>query len=158
MPVIRIDDEVWKELQKRATPLIDTPNSVLRKSLGLEASKTDDYDEESEIQEKTIEIIINNIDAKRAYALIPVPKNKRRFFPGYKVNFMLETDVATVETRVTSAPNGTPIGDRDAGTYIQGNLRHWYEKHPELQSGDKLRFEVIEPGKRYRLAVRQGRR
>ena len=33
--VIRIDDEVWRELQKRAEPFEDNPNSVLRKILGL---------------------------------------------------------------------------------------------------------------------------
>ena len=33
--VIRIDDEVWVELQKRARPLEDTPNSVLRRVFGL---------------------------------------------------------------------------------------------------------------------------
>lgn len=36
MPVIRIDDEVFQELQARATPLLDTPNSVLRREFGLE--------------------------------------------------------------------------------------------------------------------------
>ena len=159
MPVIRIDDEVWKELQKRAIPLIDTPNSVLRKLLGLEDAKMDDNDQDNgETKEKAVEIRVNNIDAKRAYAFIPVPKSKRRFFPGFKESFLLETDVQTVETRVTSAPSGTPIGDRDAGAYIQGNLRHWYEKHPELQSGDIFRFEMLEPGKRYRLAVRHNKK
>jgi hypothetical protein len=33
--VIRIDDEVWVELQSRARPLEDTPNSVLRRVFGL---------------------------------------------------------------------------------------------------------------------------
>lgn len=33
--VIRIDEQVWSELQKLATPLEDTPNSVLRRVLGL---------------------------------------------------------------------------------------------------------------------------
>lgn len=33
--VIRIDDEVWSELQRRAIPLEDNPNSVLRRILGL---------------------------------------------------------------------------------------------------------------------------
>jgi hypothetical protein len=44
--VIRIDEEVWAELQKRARPLVDTPNSVLRKVFGLpeEASETDETD------------------------------------------------------------------------------------------------------------------
>jgi hypothetical protein len=32
---IRIDDEVWAELQQRARPLEDTPNSVLRRVFGL---------------------------------------------------------------------------------------------------------------------------
>jgi hypothetical protein len=31
--VIRIDDEVWRALQKEATPLQDTPNSALRRLL-----------------------------------------------------------------------------------------------------------------------------
>lgn len=33
--VIRIDDEVWSQLQQRAQPLEDTPNSVLRRVFGL---------------------------------------------------------------------------------------------------------------------------
>lgn len=33
--VIRIDAEVWAELQRRARPLEDTPNSMLRRVLGL---------------------------------------------------------------------------------------------------------------------------
>lgn len=33
--VIRIDDQVWTELQKLARPLEDTPNSVLRRVFGL---------------------------------------------------------------------------------------------------------------------------
>lgn len=36
MPVIRIDEEVWKQLQGRARPLIDTPNDVLRRILELD--------------------------------------------------------------------------------------------------------------------------
>ena len=35
MRTIRIDDDVWKALMKRAKPLEDTPNSVLRRVLGL---------------------------------------------------------------------------------------------------------------------------
>ncbi|HEU0021714.1 MAG TPA: hypothetical protein VFR55_08595 [Dehalococcoidia bacterium] len=33
--VIRIDEQVWAELQKLARPLEDTPNSVLRRVFGL---------------------------------------------------------------------------------------------------------------------------
>jgi len=38
MPVIRIDDDVWKQLQARAKPLVDTPNDVLRRILELNGS------------------------------------------------------------------------------------------------------------------------
>ena len=38
MKVIRIDDEVWKVLQKRAVPLQDTPNTVLRRILRLDVA------------------------------------------------------------------------------------------------------------------------
>lgn len=34
-PTIQIDNEVFAELQKHAEPLIDTPNTVLRRVLGL---------------------------------------------------------------------------------------------------------------------------
>jgi hypothetical protein len=37
MPTIRIDDEVYEVLQRRAKPFVDTPNSVLRRVLDLEA-------------------------------------------------------------------------------------------------------------------------
>ena len=40
--VIRIDDQVWAELQKLAKPLEDTPNSVLRRVLGLPEVTWDD--------------------------------------------------------------------------------------------------------------------
>lgn len=35
MPTIRIDEEVWRYLQGKATPFQDTPNDVLRRELGL---------------------------------------------------------------------------------------------------------------------------
>ena len=34
-PTIRIDDDVFEELKKHAEPLVDTPNTVLRRLLGL---------------------------------------------------------------------------------------------------------------------------
>jgi len=39
-PTIRIDDEVWVWLQKRARPLEDTPNSVLRRVAGIDPIAT----------------------------------------------------------------------------------------------------------------------
>ncbi|MGV9298314.1 restriction system modified-DNA reader domain-containing protein [Amycolatopsis sp. NPDC003676] len=38
MPTIRVSDEVFNELQRRAEPLVDTPDTVLRKALGLTAT------------------------------------------------------------------------------------------------------------------------
>jgi hypothetical protein len=35
MPTIRIDDEVWQELKRRAEPLVDSANDVLRREFGL---------------------------------------------------------------------------------------------------------------------------
>lgn len=100
-----------------------------------------------------IEIILRNLHTPRRYALIPIPKEYRRFFPGYKVPFVLKTDIGEIRTKVTSAPKGTEYGDSDAGNYIQGGLKPWYNKHKDLKEGDKLIIEVIEPKKRYRLYV-----
>src|SRR4051812_11162508 len=37
MPTIRIDDDVYESLKKKAEPFVDTPNSVLRRMLDLDA-------------------------------------------------------------------------------------------------------------------------
>jgi hypothetical protein len=37
MPTIRIDDEVYEWLRRHAEPFVDTPNSVLRRTLGIGA-------------------------------------------------------------------------------------------------------------------------
>jgi Mrr N-terminal domain len=37
-PTIRIDDDVFDQLKKHAEPLVDTPNTVLRRLLGLSDS------------------------------------------------------------------------------------------------------------------------
>src|SRR4051794_31170262 len=35
VPTIRVDDDVYTWLQERAKPFVDTPNSVLRRELGV---------------------------------------------------------------------------------------------------------------------------
>lgn len=100
----------------------------------------------------SLEIEIRSI-TERKFALIYAPRNRRRFFPGYKVDFLLQSDVGNLRTRVTSAKAGTPIGDPDAGVYIQGGLRKWFDKHPEVTIGKKVCFECVEPYKNYRLVV-----
>ncbi len=40
-PTIRVDDEVYARLQAEAKPFVDTPNSVLRRLLGLPSAPAD---------------------------------------------------------------------------------------------------------------------
>lgn len=89
------------------------------------------------------------------FHLFKIRRGQRDFFPGYKVPFRLETDMGTIETHVTSAPDGTAVGDPAAGRYIQANLSKWYKAHPELQVGSRLLIEAVEPMKLYRLKVAQ---
>ncbi len=98
--------------------------------------------------------LVSTIEAASIkYHLFYFPKDKRHFFPGYKIPFILETDIGEIQTKVTSAPKGTPIGDPKAGAYIKGNLVEWYKCHPTIKERDKVIFEVIESMKRYRLKV-----
>lgn len=86
------------------------------------------------------------------YHLIYIGKN-RNFFPGFKVPFMLETDIGDLTTHVTSADAETDIGNPEAGYYIQKGLPDWFRQHRELKPGDIVRIEVIEPKQRYRLSA-----
>ena len=47
----------------------------------------------------TLEVEIKT-ESYRKYALFYVSKKDRRFFPGYKVDFILETDIGDIQTRV----------------------------------------------------------
>src|SRR5262245_53475552 len=40
MRVIRVDDDVWRALQKKALPFADTPNSVLRRILKVNGTRS----------------------------------------------------------------------------------------------------------------------
>jgi hypothetical protein len=99
-----------------------------------------------------LEITLQNPSFIR-FHLFYAPKTSRRFFPGYKIPFKLETDIGEIQTYVTSAPAGTQVGDPDAGAFIQANLAEWYRKHPTIKVGDKVIFEAIEPMKRYHLKI-----
>ena len=160
-PVIRIDDQVMDELKKRAVALglvFEPPNATLRRVLGLDmdAKALVDKIVEGALKKfaenkNAIEIKLN--PSSRKYVYIPLPKDKRHFFPRYKVSFELTTDVGVLTAHVTGAPNGTPIGDPHAGGHIRGGFGKWYAKHPELKAGDRLRIQALEPGKRYNLSV-----
>jgi hypothetical protein len=154
MPVIRVDNDVHEALKRRAVELdmiFGSPNDVLRYDyVGITKAPVHNGGQPKGV----VEIELKDIYTPRRWALIPIPKGERSFFPGYKVAFELITDVGTQRTRVTSSQTkGTPVGDPGAGRYIQGNLRDWFDQHPELKPGDKLRFEVLEAGKRYKLSI-----
>lgn len=87
------------------------------------------------------------------HKLLHLAKKNRRFFPGYRVPFVLATDAGDVTTKVTSAPKGTLEGDADAGGYITAGLRIWFRKHPELKDGDKVRIEAVARPNRYKLQI-----
>ena len=149
-PVIRIDDEVLGDLKRRAVSLdmiFEAPNAVLRNVLGLER-----VEHEEPIPPQKVGIVLTDADFQ--YAIIPLPRDRRNFFPGYKIEFdMLTDDLGVLTSHVTSAPKGTPIGDRDGGKFVQGGLRTWYDRHPELKAGARLVVEALVPGKRYRLSI-----
>lgn len=150
-PVIRVDDQVMKRLKeeaKRRDLVFEPPNTTLRAILELDQ----DTPQET-LNLQLIEIELRTIYTPRKWALIPIPKDKRTFFPGYKVNFQISTDTGTLTAHVTSASKGTPIGDPKAGGYIQGGLRSWYDKHPELKDGARLKIKALQPGKHYELSI-----
>ena len=89
----------------------------------------------------------------RNYRLFRLTRSTRRFFPSYKVNFTLQTDIGNITSSVVSAAQSPQIGDPHAGNYISGGLKPWYNKHPEVVVGTMLRFECIEPYKKYTLTV-----
>jgi hypothetical protein len=155
-PVIRIDNDVMEELKRHAIRLglvFESPNATLRAILGLDHNNSEVADKIIGEDSKSIEIILNSIYSAREWALIPIPMDKRAFFPGFKVKFELETDIGTIITHVTSDVKGTPIGDPRGGKYIQTGLREWFDNHPALGNGAQLRFEALEKGKRYKLSV-----
>lgn len=52
-----------------------------------------------------------------------------------------------------SSPKDISEGDPIDNANMQGGLRSWYNRHPELKSGNKLRFETLKCGKKYKLSI-----
>jgi len=102
----------------------------------------------------TIEVPITT-QAPRKYSLFYVNRKHRPFFPGYKQIFILETDIGDIETKVSASDAGThpQKGDLNAGRYVHGGLKEWYDRHPELTIGRRVRFVCVEPYKKYRLLI-----
>src|SRR3989344_2796913 len=49
-----------------------------------------------------VEIVLNKLHSCKKYSLFYLPKELRQVFPGFKIEFELETDVGTIITKVTS--------------------------------------------------------
>ena len=78
--VIRIDDEVWAELQRRAIPLVDNPNSTLRKILGLGDQETSTQDSEENDMDERIVKLINMVGELNGRLLDVRPLKKSPYF------------------------------------------------------------------------------
>src|SRR5437899_1393973 len=75
-PSVRIDEEVYRELQKRAEPFVDTPNSVLRRILDLNHGVTAHADavvSQSPISEKEVKAV-----SRRGRSTRPVTRKRER--------------------------------------------------------------------------------
>jgi len=106
----------------------------------------------------TIEIRLGN-EYPMKYHLIPVGSSIRHLFPGYRVEFDLETDMGVIPCKVSSRTTDAKVGDRVAGKYItsveRNALTEWYRRH-DLRVGDKLMIEIVQEMRRYRLTVSRG--
>lgn len=160
--VIRIPDSTLKRLERYAIGF-DNPGGVIERLLDFyekyhhdeefaQTSPEIDSIVQDNIDSNKVKIRLNNSRAKRKYALIPLSDDIRKFFPGYKISFIMKSDIGEIETKVTSAPKGTKIGDPDSGTYIQGGLKPWYDFHKNLRDGDILVIEKL-GDKLYDLSV-----
>ena len=63
-----------------------------------------------------------------------------------------------LKTHVTgrSAHSGAKEGDSDEGDYLTAGLKSWYEKHPEVKTGEdgsEIRFECLTPDEKYKLTI-----
>ncbi len=154
-PTIRIDEEVMEEIKKKAVEyglVFSTPNEVLRSVFKLE--KQIGNKQVTITTDKYVDIEIKSPSSTIGYHVIYIPKKVRRFFPGYKLPFTLDTNIGEIRTYVASAPIGTHRGDPDAGVYIQSGLRNWVDNNkPRITDGTVVRLEAIEPGKRYKLYI-----
>jgi len=99
-------------------------------------------DKNEEVREvKEIEITQPSF---RQYARIPFKRGDRSFFPGYKVEFTLKTDVGDLKCKVSSGREDTEVGDSELGKNITGDIGKFYDAHPELKVGDFLVFRKLD--------------
>ena len=74
-PTIRIDDDVFDELKRHAEPFVDTPNTVLRRILGLGEGGLESSHTNSELEPVAVERAARSV---RAEALRGTRQRRRR--------------------------------------------------------------------------------
>lgn len=147
VPVIRIDDEVWKYLQERAKPLIDTPNTVLRRILNLD--KPTSIDIES-IQTKK-EMVSQEVDDMKDSIFIvvnaagEVPSDKNAKDGERLTKQRVKTGVDILAHKRFSAAKKRKQGDRIV--MHQGGAKTFRYKYPNaghLVAAGRIKAEARE--------------
>ena len=145
---LEIIDTQIQYLKKRIKRL-EKEKSLLSKDLENNITPQRSY--------RTIEIKLpqsRNLDKPtwRKYNLIPIPAIHRSFFPGYRIPFVLKTNIGDLKTWVAGGYANEMEGDPKAGTYISKNITKFYRAQPELEVGDILRITKLQE-KLYSLEI-----
>jgi len=147
----------WSDAANLIESLIVQMDSEDKASYHISPTATAAYTDSSyPSSTKKIEFPLNRAHTLREYGVITFPPEHRRFFPGYKVSFILQTDLEDIETRISSGSKYSRVGDPAEGKYISGGLKPWVRNHyNEIQDGAVIVIENIEPGRIYRLSLKK---
>jgi len=111
-------------------------------------------------EEPYIELKISPSDIE--YGIIHIVKETKGFFLGYRKQFVLETDTKPFVMHLTSASDGTKIGEGTGGYLchprpdeidmhllkyapdtkdrIEGSFKRWYDSHSEVSRGTWIKI------------------
>ena len=81
---------------------------------------------------------------------IPIPQNRRWFFPPSGEMFLLLSDIDPIETRVEKKRRHR--GQKLQGRRITKGLKPWFDRHPEVSQGARLQMTYVGYN-RYELEV-----
>jgi len=93
----------------------------------------------------TNSVVIKMTQSGIRYALIPVHKVNREFFPKIKRKFELETPCGVVQAHVTSHTDIPGVGN-----YVMGGLRRVFDKM-NLQPTQHIEISELEPKRKYSM-------
>jgi hypothetical protein len=106
------------------------------------------------IKSKFPYVDIRKAPADHEYGIIHIQQEFKSFFPGYRIQFLLETDIRPFVMHMTAGTNGSRRGAeeggyichpkcneieeefqqvRDATHHIRGSFLRWYDAHPDYQ-------------------------